>query len=188
MLSKRRKAPTQSVVPPYDRAAEEAVSREILEQARWMFDQDEKRHDNAQARAAVVLTLTATAVGLLIQIIPETLSCPDKAGLGLVLLAAVTTVICCVMVLRPLNRKDGMPSVDQLRKFAARHNAQDRMPVPATQFAVDLLRAGELTKPSPLNVSRDHANDRMEWLGRAYVSFGLMFGAAVIMLGLQEFI
>lgn len=160
----------------YDPEQERAVSAEILEQARWMFQQDESRHENAQRMAATVLTLTGTAVALLANTLPTDPDLWELIGLGIILLAGLGTAWCCLLTLLPRSRENGLPSVRKLRQFANRHDRQRRLPIPASQFAVDLLNAKDLQADSPLDIARRQANKRMMWLGHAYVLFGITFG------------
>lgn len=169
----------------YDPEAERAVSAEILEQARWMFQQDESRHENAQRMATTVLTLTVTAVALLANAVPGDPSWWERVGLAMILAGGLGTVWCCLKVLMPRERGNGLPSVANLRKFAHRHDRQTRVPVPASQFAVDILNAKNLDADSPLDIARSQANDRMAWLGRGYVAFAITLGLIMALVVAQ---
>ncbi|CCH69549.1 hypothetical protein BN10_20013 [Phycicoccus elongatus Lp2] len=165
---------------PYDREVDWQTSAEILSQARWLFEQHEKRTDSAQKAAATVIAATGAVVSFAPKALPARHGTWEAVLLGLVLTAGLVTVVLCVVVLKPREREKGMPSIAALRKFAKRHDDAQCVPLPPSQFAVDMLNAKDLNASSPLDHAAKDANERMEWLTRAYFAFALMFALTMV--------
>jgi len=77
--------------------------------------------------------------------------------------------------LKPGKAVAGLPNVESVRQRAAQViNGQDRSDH-VLQHLADMLRTGDLTLPSPVDASRDDANDRVEHLAWAYRSLSAAF-------------
>ncbi|GEM_PF-6838476 len=167
--------PDSQPQPAYDLETDRRTSSEILEQARWLFEQHEGRNDSAQKAAATVLTATGSLVALVTKALPSAPRWWQIVLMGLVAASGLITVILCVLVLRPRDRENGLPSIGGLRKFAKTHDEQQRVPLPPSQFAVDMLNAKNLEAKSPLDHAAEDAKTRMCWLSRAYVGLAITF-------------
>ena len=172
----------EEVATRYDRDTDWQTSSEILAQARWLFEQHEGRTASAQRAAATVTAATGALAALLPNALPSDPACWQIWLLGGVALAAALTIVACIGVLWPRDRAKGLPSVESLRKFAHRHDNDEGVPLPPTQFAVEMLNAKDLAEEgNPLEHAATDANSRMTWLSRAYIAFAVTFILTIIM-------
>lgn len=165
------------------RDLERAASSEILLQAQWLYEQHERRVQNCQNMAVAILTVAGTIMALAPSVLPESASLWQFVALAVVAIAGLGTMVQCMRVLAPRVRLNGLPSVEALREFA--HNNETltpaKVPIPVSQFAVDLLNPLRLTEPSPLSQSSADAKRRTSALVHAYWWFSMTFVLVIAM-------
>lgn len=173
----------------YDRDVDWQTSSEILAQARWLFEQHEGRSASAQRAAATVTATTGALAALLPKVLPPDPAWWHLALLGTVALAAVITITACIVVLLPRNREKGLPKVEALRQFAHRHDTDQGVPLPPSQFAVEMLNAKDLSQQgNPLEHAATDANTRMTWLSCAYIAFAATFILTIVLTTLTAIV
>ncbi|MBK8462070.1 MAG: hypothetical protein IPL36_03110 [Nigerium sp.] len=133
----------------YDPDTDRKNAAEILDQARWLIEQHEKRSDSAQKMAAAVLAFTGTVVTFVLKGMPGRAQCWQQVGMGVVLLSGLVTAWLALLALLPRARENGMPAIGELRELAAAHDAGRTTPIPVNQFAADLLNAKHPDAKSP---------------------------------------
>lgn len=166
----------------YDPDTDRKNAAEILDQARWLIEQHEKRSDSAQKMAAAVLAFTGTVVTFVLKGMPGRAQCWQQVGMGVVLLSGLVTAWLALLALLPRARENGMPAIKELRELAAAHDAGRTTPIPVNQFAADLLNAKHPDAKSPVDHSRDAANLRMDRLEAAYKALAFTFAATMVLM------
>lgn len=172
----------------YEREAERASAADVLAQAQWLFEQHERRVQNCQTMALGVLTVVGTILAVTPALIPPA---PGWALLiipAIVGVAGIGTIVHCLRVLTPRTRENGLPAVGALRELAHKQElAPHTIPVPVTQFVVDLLNPLQLTEPSPLSQAAADAARRTNALTHAYWWFAATFIAVITMTTVIQF-
>ena len=163
------------------REAEQADSSEILAQAQWLYEQHERRVQNCQNLAVAMMTVVGAIIALSPKALPEEPACWHYLAVGITAIAAIGTAVQCVRVLVPRDRVNGLPALQALRKLAGRHARQERIPVPVTQFAVDLLNPLKPDQESPLSEAASDAARRTDALIYAFWWFGGTFVLVIAM-------
>lgn len=187
---RRSVAPVASSAPPSGvenpREAERLGSAEILAQAQWLYEQHERRAQNCQNMAIAILTIVGTITALIPNTLPTSASTWHYVALGVVAVAGLVTMIQCLRVLAPRVRVNGLPAVNALRKFAHGYETLggNKMPIPVTQFATDLLNPMRPTEPSPLGQSSENARHRTDALIHVYWWFAGTFVLVIVMSAL----
>lgn len=188
-IRRRGKPPSPDAeAPRYDPETDRRNASEILEQARWLYDQHERRSNSAQKQAGTVLAFTGTVVTLILQNMPVEPGMCQQAWMGLVLIGGLVTVVLAAFALVPRTHAAGMPALQSLRELAAKHEGGASIPLPVNQFSADMLRAGRLDLESPVDHIRETADVRMKWLTKAYISLGVTFTLTMILMYLDAIV
>lgn len=171
----------QAPAPSYDRESERITSAEILAQAKWLYEQHERRVQNCQNMAVALLSIVGAIMAVAPSRVPDDPSAWHYGTLGLVAASGIGTIVQCMRILVPRSRINGLPSVQGLRDFALSHERQGptKIPIPETQFAVDMLNPLNLTESSPLTHAAKNAEDRTALLFHAYWWFAATFSLVV---------
>lgn len=168
------------VTETYDKSADSETWKQILEGARWTYEQHEKRSETAQKLASVVLAFDAT---LLTFVLKEISSRPPlwlAITMGIIVTLGLFTALAATLCLVPRGRQNGLPAIASLRELASAHENGRTIPIPNAQFAVDLLNAKSLTETSPLDHAKRVADRRMSWLDRAFVGMAMTLASTLI--------
>jgi chorismate mutase len=169
------------VTPAYDREAERVTSGEILAQAQWLYEQHERRVQNCQNLAVAILTVVGAIIALSPTVLPDHPECWHYILMGMTALAAIGTAIQCVRVLVPRSRIKGLPALHALRNLARQHTDDEPIPVPVTQFMVDLLNTKNPHDDSPLSEAAADAERRTNALVQVFWWFAATFVLVIVM-------
>lgn len=176
----------KEVEPPpatlaYDREAERVTSGEILAQAQWLYEQHERRVQNCQNLAVAILTVVGAIIALSPTVLPDHPAYWHYILIGTTALAAIGTSIQCVRVLVPRSRIKGLPALRALRNLGRQHADDEAIPIPVTQFMVDLLNTNNPHDDSPLSEAAADAERRTEALVHAFGWFAATFVLVIVM-------